>query len=889
MRYTRKKSKCSTCPLCTSRRVAGEGPENPKIVLVGEAPGRSEALEGRPFVGMAGKFLNVWLAQSGIARHQCYVMNVLGCKPPDTRRKANDLLSCDAQTAMQCCSDGFWEELTYVTAQCKTIAVLGDTALKVFFPDSDGILQTRGSVYDYSGHGLKLVVIPTFHPSYLGYNQHNPQTFAVWAADGAKIKRISDGGREVYPKKQYQITNNPDVLGLFPHGSPLAVDIETTNKGSGGFDQSTADIICTGLANNTYNAACVPFLSQYGVDVLGDNLQSTKDKLSHLLTTHPLLFQNAAFDTFVLENRGISVNFDNIMHDIMILHHVINPELPHNLGFIGSTCADVAYHKGTLKNKKVSTINLSDEELRTYNLDDCTILFRALPALLEDLKELGLEDLYYNERLKVIKPFVRMMLRGIRLDKKKLRAWVAKKQTILDELEIKLRSTGNLPAGFNFASAADLRLFLFASEESKFVTAKAKLRARELKIAELNKANKPKQALKAFKAKCHQDLIEQVKVSQTKPLYIPHGFKGRKTKTTKDQKTDEQNLMSYRNHLNKRLKTIAQLKNKNNTTFQTEIKQINSVLAWLSLYTEHTRIATLISNYSGLSSWIRRDGRIHCSINLIGTTTGRPAFSKPNLGTLPKKRDKSLRDAFVPEPGFEFVSADYKNAEFIALAYVTKDPMLIEVVEKNLNIHDINTKAVFGITPDDPDWDQKRAVMKTYQFGCIQYGGSDREIFEKILIECPDIKMTLSDFTAINTAYFKAHPIQRAWIDEQQRIALTERKTSTPMGFVRTLYGSDADIKKQAINTPIQGLIAHVINRAMIRIEDAMEKWGCKSQMILQIYDQLLFEAWPDEKTDLIKLIKTEMEKPVDIYGQMVSFPVDISCGFSFGELKEIK
>jgi len=291
-------------------------------------------------------------------------------------------------------------------------------------------------------------------------------------------------------------------------------------------------------------------------------------------------------------------------------------------------------------------------------------------------------------------------------------------------------------------------------------------------------------------------------------------------------------LVELRNQLHKRLKTVKTYKDQKR--FSAEVEKIEKLIAWLLLYTEWNRTKTLISNYSKLNHFVSaKDNRIHCTLSLTsskdsekgegGTRTGRLSASNPNLLTLPNKRGVDLRKAFIPCDGFEFLSADYAGAEFVALAYVTQDPELIRIVTDGLSIHDENTKAVFGITPDDPDWNQKRKVMKTYQFGRIQYGGSDAEIFRKILVECPELKMTLDEFKVINRKYFEKHPVQAEWIRTQQEIALKTRVVSTALGFQRRLYGSDADIKKQAINTPIQGLIVHLINRAMIDIEDRLE------------------------------------------------------------------
>ena len=882
MRYHREqRSQCDRCPLRDSVTVLGEGPVNPNLVIIGEAPGRKEVQQGRPFVGDAGRYLNIGLSAAGIMRHRCYIMNVLPCKPPNTKFKNNDINSEEAQEALKLCRKGFMEELVHVTQKCKTVLTLGETALKYILSIEDGILKIRGSVYDFSD----LVIVPTYHPAFLGYMKHSVKTIAVYHADLKKAKRISEGDRVIYPPKDYNLyPTYPELmykLSLPVPDNLIAVDVEATS-----LDPVKAELVCLGIGQSISYGLSVPFLRQGNVSEWSmEEREGVKAALNNYFMTNDMIFQNACYDVQVLKHNGINVPFDKIKHDTMILAHLINPELPQNLGFIASIHADVPYHKGLLLNRTTKITDIPDTDLRTYNLDDCTILFRVLPSLLSDLKEAGMEDLYYEERIPMLKPLIMMMERGIKLDKKVLKKWVDSKTIDVETLKTELFRLGKLPEGFNLNSGDDLRLFLFGIVPNKCRKAEGELKKRRLKIQKYQAEGRSGRATALLKSHVTADLQKKAELAFLKPLHILKNFKGRKTKKRGQYQVNEENLLSLRNHLNKRLSTIEGFKNQDR--FVEEKDSIRKLLSWLLKYNEYTRVSTLISNYGKLGRFVKSDGRIHCNMNPIGTRTGRISFSEPNLGTLPKKRDSGLRKAFVPEKGFTFLSADYSNAEFVALAYITQDPKLIEIVEKGLNVHDENTKAIFHITPSDPKWKSYRDVLKQYQFGKIQYGGSNREIFRKLLVDCPELEMTFNQFIAMNTRYEHEHPVHTEWIRKQQEVALKTRKIKTPMGFTRTLYGSDADIKKQAINTPIQGMIAHLINRAMITIEDALEKF--KSKMILQVYDQLLFEVWPEEMDEVEELVVEVMERPVDIYGRLVSFKVDVSTGPNFGELKEEK
>lgn len=899
MRYHRKKSKCPSCPLWrgSEKTCPGIGPAHASLIFLGEAPGVYEVKARLPFQGSAGNLFNNWLSRCEMTRHHTYVTNVLCCQ-----LTGNKTGTIESAAAIDCCRDGLFEELSYVAVDGAVLVPMGQTAWETIFPDQpyDKITYARGGVYDWELSGKRFQIIPTFHPQYYGYNEHSLSSFAIWEADGRKIKRVWKGGRIPYPLKRYSLFPGfKEAIHATSHPAAkealFCIDTETDN-----IDSFEANLKLFGFAWSVSDAMCIPF----GKDGFNGDEPVVKASIECMLNQVKQVYHHVIYDAIVIEGNGITFNWDNLAHDTMVLSHVLNPELRHNLGFVGSIYADIPYHKNQRGSKDVTAY-------RTYNLDDCTSPLRCLPAMLKDLKERGLEDLYYNERLKVLKPFARMIQRGIKLDKKRLEAWTREQHEKKAEYEAELRRTGHLPEAFNLDSPSDLRLFLFQDRDAKFDRAERELQKRMDKRDQYEKEfcslrneygdalladkhrtckqlqkkmnAKERQIARLFNAKCHKELEALVSLLNIQPLYPAGSFSGRKTKTKKEMKTDEQNLLSFRNYLNRKLATLKTPAKK---------KEVETLLNWLSLYTKYTRVGTLISNYSGLDKWIsKKDGRVHCSINPNGTRTGRPAFSDPNLGTLPKKRGKSLREAFVPENGYIFVSADYSNAEFIALAYITKDPELIRVVEQGLNIHDENTRNIYGITPDHPNWEKRRDPLKIFQFGHIQYGGSTKEIYQKLMIENPDLKMSFPEFEEMSAEYFRQHPVQKKWIDDTQALALEKRITKTPMGFIRTLYGNERDIKKQAINTPVQGCIAHLINRAMIRIEDRMEREVASNlydaKMILQIYDQLIFEAKEGDESSIIPMIVEEMEKPVDIYGTMVSFPVDVSVGYSLGTLKE--
>jgi len=208
--------------------------------------------------------------------------------------------------------------------------------------------------------------------------------------------------------------------------------------------------------------------------------------------------------------------------------------------------------------------------------------------------------------------------------------------------------------------------------------------------------------------------------------------------------------------------------------------------------------------------------------------------------------------------------------------------LLLKQLYEGINIHDENTKILFNLKPADPLWEIGRRAAKIFQFGGIQYGGGDREIYEKVILDAPELSLTFADFCDAHHKWNKAHPGYAAWKQRLQKAVLdpsspSYRKATTATGRVRTLMGSEKDLIKEVLNTPIQGGAASVVNRAMIRIHNRLK--ALKSRIVLQIHDEFLVEVWVPELGEVSSIVREEMERPLDWRGKMVSFPTDQKTG----------
>jgi DNA polymerase len=172
---------CTKCPLWEGRNhvVCGEGNPDADLVFIGEAPGRNEDLEGRPFVGRAGALLSQHIQAIGLSREEVFIGNILKCRPPNNRDPLPE--------EIQCCEPYLLKQLEII--EPKVICALGRYAAHTLLRITESISKMRGNIYYY--HGIK--VLPTFHPASMLYHPQNTEEFEK---DFRLLRKIYDQARE---------------------------------------------------------------------------------------------------------------------------------------------------------------------------------------------------------------------------------------------------------------------------------------------------------------------------------------------------------------------------------------------------------------------------------------------------------------------------------------------------------------------------------------------------------------------------------------------------------------------------------------------------------------------------------------------------------------------
>lgn len=267
--------------------------------------------------------------------------------------------------------------------------------------------------------------------------------------------------------------------------------------------------------------------------------------------------------------------------------------------------------------------------------------------------------------------------------------------------------------------------------------------------------------------------------------------------------------------------------------------------------------------------------RIHTKWSQTVAGTGRIVSSEPNLQNIPVKGQwaELLREVFIPEDGFLFLSADYSQIELRLLAHMSEDDSLIKAFNEGKDIHTATASEIFSI-PEDAVTDEHRRVAKTVNFG-ISYGISPFGLSESIRIPYEKAEELIE-------LYFLRYPGVRKFIEETIHFAKNN-------GFVRTLFGRIRPIpeinspnqflrmqaERMAVNAPIQGTAADIIKIAMIRIHNKLKGENLDAKIILQIHDEIVLEV----KENIIEKVKEIVEKEMKNFELKVPLEVNIFTG----------
>ena len=293
---------------------------------------------------------------------------------------------------------------------------------------------------------------------------------------------------------------------------------------------------------------------------------------------------------------------------------------------------------------------------------------------------------------------------------------------------------------------------------------------------------------------------------------------------------------------------------------------------------EHRTLAKLKSTYADALPMLinPRTGRIHTSFNQLVAVTGRLSSSNPNAQNIPTRTElgRRIRAAFIPEPDWRFLAADYSQIELRILAHVSGEDGLIEAFRRGEDIHRRTASEVFGVelgqvTPEQRD------VAKTTNFSVI-YGVTAFGLSRGLDITQKQAQQFLDQF-------FARHPKVKAYLERTVAEGRERGYVTTLLGrrrYLPELRSGNPNLRsfgeRMATNAPIQGTAADLIKIAMVKMARELAVRGLRSRMLLQVHDELLFEAPPDELPALEALAVEVMESALTL---SVPLKVDVKAG----------
>lgn len=327
-------------------------------------------------------------------------------------------------------------------------------------------------------------------------------------------------------------------------------------------------------------------------------------------------------------------------------------------------------------------------------------------------------------------------------------------------------------------------------------------------------------------------------------------------------------------------------KTKKKTGFSTDVEVLTKLADQHELpafILRHRSLAKLKSTYVDalLDQVDEETGRIHTSFNQTVAATGRLSSSDPNMQNIPIRTEegREIRKAFIPQPGWTLLAADYSQIELRLLAHYAEDVILIESFLQDEDIHRRTASEVFQV-PSDSVSDELRRQAKAINFG-IMYGMSAYGLSRELGIS-PKMAQAYID------AYFERYNGVKQYMETAIEQARETQRTATLLGRLRLLpdiASRNANVRqfaeRTAINTPIQGTAADLIKVAMIEMEKALRTRGLQTKMLLSVHDEIVFEVPQAELETITSLAPQVME---GVWELKVPLKVNVAWGRNWSE-----
>jgi DNA polymerase-1 len=290
----------------------------------------------------------------------------------------------------------------------------------------------------------------------------------------------------------------------------------------------------------------------------------------------------------------------------------------------------------------------------------------------------------------------------------------------------------------------------------------------------------------------------------------------------------------------------------------------------------YREVEKLRSTYAdALPPLVQADGRIHATFKQTDTTTGRISSEAPNLQNVPVRTadGREMRRAFIADPGWGILTADYSQIELRVLAHLAEDPGLIDAFERGVDVHTATAAKVFGVAEADVDAAQRR-FAKVVNYG-LAYGMEAYGLGQRLGIPTGEAAEILD-------AYFEGFPNVKTFMESTVAEAKERGYTTTIFGRRRQISELASDNfrirqmgERMAQNAPVQGSAADIFKLAMIDLDRALDEAGSDARMLLTVHDELVLEVPEDEHVETEELVRDVMERVTEL-----RVPLTVDTGF---------
>lgn len=849
---------CKQCPLYEehgglSQYVPPIDNSGASYALIGEAPGADEVIEGAPFVGASGQEQDQYLSHANLGRHLFHIQNIVQCRPPNNRDPKPAEIQCCQQFLLKYLEDN----------HPSVIGAVGRFATRFLMGPNTSMEYCHGVPHRVEVAGYTPIVIPIYHPA-AGMKSTTLMTHITndYKALGQAIRREST-------PRPWPMIRSGMLCADFPHfpaETPeiVALDTETLPDGS-------AWCLTYCLDSDVYRGRII---------MAGD--KENLDRLQSIVANPRVvaILHNALFDLGVLSQMGVH---PAKVHDTMVMAYLLQ-DLPLGLKplsyrLAGLTLAEYTSVIHEAQQYKALEYLLTAKSIDWPNPEQVLVWEKGQPKVKSpqniSKKITRLLNSYGKD------PSVDLSDKWSKIDYDGGRGQV---EEALGPMPMASLADAPRDEAVQYACIDAIATYKVYQVLSSRITAMELWDTfdRDMRIipmlADMMRTgiliNKTKLSGLDQTLQIEKDALE-AKINDMCP-----GSGYLKPSSTQQVARALYKLGIYRTPtMSTDAETLNQYRNK------------HPLIPLISRWRELDKLQTTYLRPLPLHA--DKSGRIHTKFSNTNTTTGRLASSRPNLQNIPTRSSegKQIRGAFIASEGCTLLSLDYSQIEMRCVAHMSKDPTMIRMFMKNLDIHSETAARMFKIPLDQVNKDRHRRPAKSIGFGVV-YGMGPHKLQSQM--QAQGIDYTIEECEELISMWFGVYPQIYEYMDMVKADA--RRK-----GLVRDYFGRYRLIPevmsvhprivhaglRQAGNFPIQAMAQQIIKQAMgdlIPIYIELQEGGrYRCDPLIQIHDELIWEVSDDILPMTIPIIKSVMESAVEL---CVPVLVDHNTAQSWGDLK---